>query len=57
LKPDNNVIYRLGRAVEKAKKKESNFSEYGKLRLAPLYHAMKKEFSYDEIKLYLIWVD
>jgi hypothetical protein len=27
------------------------------LRLAPLYHAMKKEFSYDEIKLYLIWVD
>jgi hypothetical protein len=57
LRPENNVIYRLNRAVEKAKKKESNFTEYGKLRLASLFHAMKKEFSYDELKLYLIWVE
>ncbi len=57
-KPKNELFERIDEVVLKLKTKnlKENFSDNGKLRLKPIFDALGGEVSYDEIRMYMLFI-
>jgi hypothetical protein len=55
-KKDLKIIQKIVQKIEK-EKNEDNFTEDGTMRLRPIFEGLNEKFSYDEIKLILIFLD
>ena len=57
LAPENSVLNRVQKVVDVVAKDKDNYTAWGELRLAPIYHALGKEIWYEKLKLCMVFVD
>ena len=57
LKPDDGVIEDIHSAVTSLSKDKTNLYQDGTIKSSPIYNYFNKQFSYDEIKLALLFIE
>jgi hypothetical protein len=57
LQPDEKILAKVQKIVTQVSKEEKNRTETWSLRLAAVYHGMWESISYEELKLYMAFVE